>query len=617
MKPRLMVIPPSRGVAYGPRTLGLVCILGAVCLVIAAPTAIGQATQDASVQDAELIDGKEISGRLERGADGRFRFQPDQVDSEAISISDIFAIRFDKEDGSGETTAVVSAFPPWFQVQLDHDERLFGDLIEIDDTQILFDLGLKQEPLAIKKSGIMSLRQSPEAVVVFDDRFDQSLRSEWRLEGGITLRPQNQDEVEEALVVPATTGKATLWLNEPVSVGTAFVRFGANPNAPKETRWLVRFVFRSDSDPLEIGVRIPTIGEIVELIEPTEPSLSTQPITLPGSDSVLKLKIGAERVQLSVAGAILAQGSPPDGALVGISIETEEEFREPATTEILAAIDAIRVIQEVSTPEDLLPDPSQDSVTLINGDQLWGEARYGDKTTGVGLAIYEHVTVFPWSNVLQLDFERRGKLSRVIEGPIARVEWQHVPGWPLNQSEGAIVDFNDTELVLETPYAGQLTIPRTSISRIELRGEGTRIVLDPFPRHLGDQVMPDLDPLLPEGDHLEFEIDREMIPGHPAELVLDVVQVEGMYVGASRAADLRRGDLRTLVLLNGESIDFLNRYITKSNSDPARIRIPIPQNALRDGVNQFRIQQVGKADQPEYRDDLGILGIAIEVPGTP
>jgi hypothetical protein len=148
-------------------------------------------------------------------------------------------------------------------------------------------------------------------------------------------------------------------------------------------------------------------------------------------------------------------------------------------------------------------------------------------------------------------------------------------------------------------------------------GRGRRILIDPTPHHLGDEVSdkpPRLDPPRPEGGVLEREFNLEAAPAGPAELVLDVVQVVGLAGTPIFSNLVRDGSLRTKVSINGREFDFLNRAIAGRNETPERIRLPIPAGLLVAGPNRLRIVQTGTATDPNYFDDLGVLGIALEFP---
>jgi hypothetical protein len=150
---------------------------------------------------------------------------------------------------------------------------------------------------------------------------------------------------------------------------------------------------------------------------------------------------------------------------------------------------------------------------------------------------------------------------------------------------------------------------------MRIQGSGRRIIIDPTAHHLGDNISttpPLIDPPQPEGGVLERTVDLAEIPPRPAALVLDVVHVVGEATGLQFASLVQKGELRTNVSINGQPVDYLNRHITSKNETPERIRLPIPPGRLRVGRNLIRFEQAGIATDPNYLDDLGLLGIALE-----
>ena len=217
-------------------------------------------------------------------------------------------------------------------------------------------------------------------------------------------------------------------------------------------------------------------------------------------------------------------------------------------------------------------------------------------------------------------FRRVPAQSAPVEGLLVRAEWRAAPGDDpsgLDFAEGALMGQSAGTLAMATPYSGTLTIPRSHLRRLVVLGRGHRLVIDATAHHLGDEISvtpPVLDPPQPEGLTLERTITLERLPDRPAELVLDVVEVVGESGDSRYAQQVRNGELRTYVEINGRRIDYLNRYIKTRNQTPERIRIPIPRDLLRQGRNTLRIEVTGTDSEPKLFDDLGILQIALELP---
>ena len=215
-------------------------------------------------------------------------------------------------------------------------------------------------------------------------------------------------------------------------------------------------------------------------------------------------------------------------------------------------------------------------------------------------------------------FRRVAARGAPVEGLLVRLEWRSAPGndpRDLDQAEGALTGLTDSAVTLATPYAGSLTIPRGRLRRLRVLGSGRRLVIDATVHHLGDQISsipPLLDPPQPEGGVLDRSFELPEVPPGAAFAVLDVVQVAGEASGLPFSTQIKKGELRTNVLINGKPIDYLNRHIASKNETPERIRLPIPPGVLRPGKNLLRIEQVGIENDPNYLDDLGVLAIALE-----
>ncbi len=150
-------------------------------------------------------------------------------------------------------------------------------------------------------------------------------------------------------------------------------------------------------------------------------------------------------------------------------------------------------------------------------------------------------------------------------------------------------------------------------------GRGRRVVVDVAAHHLGDEVSVThpLDPPQPEALALDRSIELPAAPDGPAELVLDVVGVVPEAGDGEYSAQVRNGELRSYIAVNGRRLDYLNRHVTARNEEaPERIRIPIPRGLLHAGKNAVRIELTGDSDpRPKY-DDLGILQVAVEFPAA-
>jgi hypothetical protein len=285
-----------------------------------------------------------------------------------------------------------------------------------------------------------------------------------------------------------------------------------------------------------------------------------------------------------------------------------------------ASFDDLRLVRFAEPPASLELDPTQDEARLVVGDQIFGELRGADAERVV-MSVEGRPIPLRWSEVAGLYLRRVPAQGTPVEGLLVRADWQGAPGErpaAPDFAEGALLALSDGSLTLATPYSGTLTIPRRSLRRLAVTGRGRRIVLDVAAHHLGDEfsITQPLDPPQPEGLTLDRTIELAAAPDGPAELVLDVVGVVPEAGDSDYSIQVRNGELRTYVTVNGKRIDYINHHLKTTNETPERVRIPVPRGLLRAGKNPVRIELTGDSDpQPKY-DDLGILQIAVEFPAA-
>jgi hypothetical protein len=231
--------------------------------------------------------------------------------------------------------------------------------------------------------------------------------------------------------------------------------------------------------------------------------------------------------------------------------------------------------------------------------------------------------VLDWGELAGVFLARVPAAGEPVQGALARVEWRASAGDPARDfdfAEGAVTSLSESTLTLATPYAGTLRIPRDLLLRLRVLEPGWRRVIDPASHHLGDEISttpPLLDPPFPEGGVLERSFELPDGLEGPRFLVLDVVQVVGETPGLPFSDFIRRGELKTFVEINGARVDYLNRHVRDANETVERIRIPMDAGVLKPGRNQLRIVQTGIAKNATWYDDLGVLGIAVEVGARP
>ena len=339
----------------------------------------------------------------------------------------------------------------------------------------------------------------------------------------------------------------------------------------------------------------------------------------------LSARFNAAATEVSVDGKLLAGGKGPVGPLISLGIGSSgkaPDLGKAGLDEACFHFDDLQLVRFMEPPNSVEIDPSQDETRLSVGDQLFGTIERADADR-VSMTVDTRKVVIPWSEVNGI-FPRRGSVPGVpVAGLLARVEWH--PGQPTDGrepdfAEGALAEVTESTLALATPYAGTLRIPRSRVRSIRVTGRGRRSVLDTASHHLGDSISveaPLLDPPLPEGTTLERTFELPGPVDGPAFLVLDVLQVVGEEPGLPFSEFIRKGELRTYILLGGKRVDYLNRHVETRNETVERIRIPLPAGRLVAGKNVIRIEQTASADDPTGFDDLGILQMALEIDSPP
>ncbi len=327
--------------------------------------------------------------------------------------------------------------------------------------------------------------------------------------------------------------------------------------------------------------------------------------------------IRPKQIEISVDGQELAHGKSPDGQLAVFRMASSATSSPTIPKEVAAYVDDLEIIRFAEPAASFEIDISQDEARLVTGDQLFGEVRKAEGER-VFMSIEGKPVNLSWNEVSGLFFRRLPAQGATIDGLLARVEWRAAAGEDpadLDFAEGAIIAVSGNTITMATPYSGVLRILRGRLRKIAIFGEGRRVVIDPAAHHLGDEPshgQRGLDPPINEGGLLERTVELADLPNAPALLVMDVLSVVGEDNDETFSPYVRKGEFRTWVTINGQRVDFLNRYVKTRNDVPERVAIPIPPRLLRTGKNTLRLDLTGTASNPGHLDDFGVLGIALE-----
>jgi hypothetical protein len=350
---------------------------------------------------------------------------------------------------------------------------------------------------------------------------------------------------------------------------------------------------------------------------PRGPALPVQRLARTPGWHRLSLRFGPDQTEISVDGKELAHGKGPDGQLASIRLASASTASRTNPKNVAGYVDDLQIIQFSEPAASFEVDITQDEARLVVGDQLFGEIQKADGDR-LHMSVEDNSVDLPWSEVAGLYFRRLPAQGSTVDGLLARIEWRAAAGddpVDLDFAEGAIIATTGQDVTMATPFSGVLRIPRQRIRKIAFWGEGRRVVIDPAAHHLGDEPSrspPQLDPPLHEGGRLERTFELMDVPDARALLVMDVVQVVGEDNDPTYSQYVRKGELVTWLVMNGQKFDSLNRYIKTRNDTTERVAIPIPTGLLRAGKNTLRLELTGMASKADQLDDFGVLGIALE-----
>ncbi len=559
-------------------------------------------------QVAELRDGQRVVGHLAGSPDGSITFETDSGSPPRIPLDQI--ARLLRLDGDNEDAPRAEAQP--FLLAFGFDQRLSGRLVSVDDETIRMRLGSDAQPVTIDRLAVASLIQRPGEAQVFTDRFDSPDPQElWSLQPGADIVPRQDDEGALLRLQPGAS-QARLEFPEPVDAGRVECSFSWEGRRFAGQRWFVDLIFDGPNGEEITRVVLGWKDEFPSVESRGGPEIVVQPLILEPGWHRLVVRFGPGRTLLTIDGNDLGRGGGPRGALLALRFQAEAARDADDPEDVAAQVDDLQVIRSFEPTNDPEIDPTQDELRMVSGNQLWGSVESADEN-GVRIRLLGDVREALWSQVAGIFFQRKPIPSEPLSGTWVRVEWEvGDPESRPDRVEGVLKGVDAEGFEIEVPFAGTFTVPGTQLRQMELLGEKRRQILDPHARHLGDQIMPELDPPMPDADEYEVSFTIDALPEAPITLVLDAVHVEGEFDGGRFAEELRAGFQRTNLLINGEVFDALNRYVRDANRIPTRIRIPIPTDQLRIGENHLRFEQLGREQDENYRDDLGLLQIALE-----
>jgi hypothetical protein len=591
------------------RRLGPASICGVIIVLLANRDAQSQTRADL----LELPDGQRVTGHLAGDSRTGIGFTAAQA-SAPVPLESGSVVQF---NGSGPTS--LASTPP-FRVLIGETLRLSGTLRGISQRGVRLGLSWDAPDVALPRPGVEAVVQRPGEARVLVDGFETLEKSRWAIVGKPELVAAPHFVDEQSLRLPAGGTSLVHALAEPIAAGRFDLAFLDDGAVVAGQLWSIELLFQGSSGVSATRVLLGWAEESLAVESPN--GLAVQRLARTPGWHRFSLRFSPTQTEVSVDGKELAHGKGPDGPLVTIRLASSAPAQAVPPPGLAGHFDDLQLIRFAEPPDSFELDVAQDEARLVMGDQLYGEIKQSDGER-VNMTVDGEPISLAWSDVSGLYFRCIPARGNVIEGLLARLEWRTSPGEEpdnVDFAEGAIQSVSDKAVTLATPYAGVLSIPRERVRKLVVRGHGRRLLIDQAAHHLGDEysaTAPLLNPRQPEGDRLERAIELTEIPDQPCFLVLDVFQLVGEDNDPRWSQRIREGELRTYVAINGKRIDYLNRYVKKSNDVPEQIAVPIPKGALKRGKNTIRLELTGMATKEKELDDFGLLQMALEFRSSP
>jgi hypothetical protein len=563
--------------------------LGAALLVV-----IGCAA--APAEEAYGPDGKPVSGALAVDAKGRLRFTPTGR-TEALPSAAISHVRF----STAEPTPLRSA--SLFQFVLYDGQRLTGKLLALDEKNLTLRTAWS-EKLNLPRSALASVAHLPGWRTVFEDDFADGAKA-WKRTGEPAF-----GENEERLVLKEPGQALTYELSAPLETG----RVGVNFRVKEKTAgalWHFDAAFQTKTGRRPLSITLAGGGDTYEVETPGVEGTSMRVARTPGWHR-LTIQFTARSLRVLCDDAVLwyCLDQGPSGRLTQVRLEClVGDKKAAATGEVaFAEFGVSRVVDEAPRPEG---DAGQDEVWLANGDQLFGRIPKADRR-GVIMEGRFGKRFIPWSEANGVFLKRDAPPPQTTDGAHVRLYLWPAEGAEPDLLEGVVTALDERRLTLRHNRLGEVTIDRAHLRRLEPLFFGGRIELDNGIHHLGDatRTAPGFQPPRPEGTSWRGAFRLDAVPGE-ARLLVHVVRLAGEKDGVGET--LRAGGLRTEVVVNGKSVDYLNRQVDRALPEPRRLVVPLPRTALRAGENTIELRQTPERGTGRY-PHCGVFRLALELP---
>ncbi len=500
-------------------------------------------------------------------------------------------------------------------------ERLEGDQLHVRA------LGSR---LRVPLASIAQLTHFKDLAPVFNADFDQTEQKP-ELAGDAAVQAGKGVDQTAGLVLQNIGDRATTRLDPPIAEGVAQLLY-FDPG-PKQHRrgYLMEFTFRRGARRVPLQVLLLPRSSMMALAMPEGPPVAVEPIERSRGWHRLGVVQDQDGVVVTIDDALLAAFHQPLGELVECTVAVPEELaaaharggQQDGAGDEPFRVDEMEVRIRRTTELPRQPAADQDEVLLYGGTQFYGTVTELD-ARHVALRTEYALLHFPWPAVHRVFLHPRETRPVRLTGQRARLVLRTSDPLSLASDvapdaganlEGILRGMDQEVFLLEHPTLGEVRIP-VAQTRFILPGRyGHWLLIDSGFHHLGDAVELGMQRPYPEGNQISWHFQLDSVP-ETIWLVMDVVDMEPMYPGASYYGELRDGHLRTTLLLNGTEVDFVNRYLRRKRTSAVRVRIPLPREQLKEGDNVLTLKQRPQRDEPGSYDDCGIWWVGLEWPAA-
>jgi hypothetical protein len=407
--------------------------------------------------EAVLLNGQRVEGRLPADEQGRLVFQP--VGSEALLLPDrIDHIRF-----PATRVLPLRAGAP-FRILLHGGQHITGELLGLTSDKLELRTAWR-ERITIPRADLAAVSHLPGFVTLFVDDFENDLKS-WRLTGTPALTARQHTSGRQGLCFNSPGQQAEYTLAQSLTTGRVGINFH-DAARPAGLAWQIETEFAgSVAWPAVRVVSDPRAGNYTAEVS----GAPTTKVRLPQSGGWQRLEIEFSPDTLVVYvddDVLLSCGRPgAGGALRKVRLSCRAVHSGIGESgEVF--FDDFAVAQTVPDLPHPKGDPDQDEVWFVSGDQLFGTI--ADATVqGVHLQGAFGSRTLRWSDVRGIYF-KQSSAAKKLESKNVRI-WLHPGiGFEPDVLEGTIRRLDKDHLVLHHDVLGELQIDRKRLHRIRPR----------------------------------------------------------------------------------------------------------------------------------------------------